>query len=111
MIPTLAYSTLRAAWEATVAQAKACDAAGLVADALLWERHALDLHKVLRAFEAHRILPAPKPLPAEPLPGDVPLALTLLESSIEASLSALDSLEAGVSVAPPAEDTDDDCPC
>lgn len=107
MIPTLRYHSVRLAWEACVAQAKA---ATTTADALAWEAAALELHRVLRAFEAHRILPAQKPLPAALPEGDVSLTLTSLETDIEASLTALDALEVGVSVTLPPQEPPDACP-
>lgn len=111
MIPTLLYSDLHLGWQAMVAQAKACEAAGLTADALRWEAAALAFHKVLRAMEAHRILPAPKPLPATSPEGDVSLTLTSLQTEIEASMSALGALEVGVSITQAPQEPPDECPC
>lgn len=108
---TLLYSDLHCAWEACVAQAKACEAAGMVADALRWEAAAVATHNVLRKMEAHRILPAQKPLPATLPEGDVNLTLTSLQTDIEASMAALDALEVGVSITLPPQEPPDDCPC
>lgn len=108
---TLLYSDLHCAWEACVAQAKACEAAGMVEDALRWEAAAIALYPVLRKMEAHRILPAQKPLPAALPEGDVSLTLTSLQTEIEASMSALDALEVGVSITQAPQEPPDECPC
>ncbi len=107
---TLLYSDLHCAWEACLAQAKACEAAGLEADALRWEASERAFHNALRTLEAARVRPAAQPLTPAALP-DFSVGLTLLQTEIEASLSALDALEVGVSITLPPQEPPDECPC
>ena len=107
---TLLYSDLHCAWEAILAQAKACEDAGLTAEALRWEASERAYHRVLRTLEAARVRPAAQPLTPAALP-DFSVGLTLLQTDIEASLADLDALEVGVSITLPPQEPPDECPC